>query len=306
MIDEHLAPLLVGEPSGSIERLWDMMVRAASPYGATGLASYAISAIDLTLWDLKGKCLGRPVHDLIGGAARPRIPCYATGNDTDWHMELGLRASKLACPYGPVDGADGLARNEELIARTRALVGRDVDLVLDCWMAFDVEFTVRLAERLRRYDLRWFEDFLLPEDLDGYAAVLARLPGQGLAGGGHCCGTFAFAQAAARRLLGWFQPDIHWCGSLMPCLKICHLAEAAGIPVALHADMNTACGQHLTSAMPDAPWGEYFLGTDPGVPLQETLCIPGTPVPPDGFLVPSDAAGFGFGIDLDWIERMRL
>ena len=306
VITGHLGPLLVGEEADGIERLWDMMVRAASPYGATGLASYAISALDLALWDLKGRRLGRPVYDLIGGAARERIEVYATGNDTDWHMELGFRATKLACPYGPADGPDGMARNEALVARTRDLVGPGVEVMLDCWMAFDVAYAVRLAERLRPYGLRWIEDFLLPEDIDGYAAVRGRLPWQGLAAGEHWYGTFPFAQAAARRMLDLFQPDIHWCGGLTPCLKICHLAEAAGIAVSLHAGMNTAYGQHLSFAMPNAALGEYFLGTDPGTPLERTPGIPGTPVPRDGVLVPSDRPGFGLEIDLDWIGRMRL
>jgi L-rhamnonate dehydratase len=80
------------------ERLWDMIMRMASPYGSAGLTSYAISAVDLALWDLKGKLLGVPVYELAGGPAREDIFCYATGNDTDWHMELGFKGTKLACP----------------------------------------------------------------------------------------------------------------------------------------------------------------------------------------------------------------
>ena len=166
IINDHLAPLLIDEPCMATERLWDMMMRMTSPYGASGLGTYAISAIDLALWDLKGKALNRPVYELIGGPSRDAITCYATGNDTDWHMEQGFRATKLACPYGPTDGIDALAWNEELVAKTRDLIGKDVELMLDCWMAFDVEFAVRLAERLRPYGLKWIEDCLLPEDYD--------------------------------------------------------------------------------------------------------------------------------------------
>jgi L-rhamnonate dehydratase len=97
LINDHLAPLLVGENAFAIDRLWDTMVRAASPYSAAGLSSYAISAVDLALWDLKGKILGLPVYELAGGPARDRQFCYATGNDTDWNMELGFKATKLAC-----------------------------------------------------------------------------------------------------------------------------------------------------------------------------------------------------------------
>ena len=87
-----------------------MMFRLTKPYGTEGLASYAISAVDLALWDLKGKLLGQPVYSLLGGPARDKIFCYATGNDVDWYQELGFRAFKLACPYGPADGLEGSAQ----------------------------------------------------------------------------------------------------------------------------------------------------------------------------------------------------
>ena len=304
LVNDHLGPLLEGEPALATERLWDMMYRLASPYSAAGIASYAISAVDLALWDLKGRVLGRPVYELIGGPARDTITCYATGNDTDWHMELGFPATKLACPYGPADGLDGLARNEALVARTRALIGDGVDLMLDCWMAFDVEFAVRLAERLRPYGLRWIEDCLIPEDLDGFAEMRRRVPWMGLATGEHWYAVLPFFHAARHGLVDILQPDIEWVGGLTPCIKICHIAEAAGRSVMLHAGMNTLFGQHLTYAMPAAPWGEYFVHAPPGVKLERTATLPGTPVPVGGTVRPPDAPGFGMSIDLDWVHSV--
>ncbi|MBI1773962.1 MAG: L-rhamnonate dehydratase [Proteobacteria bacterium] len=306
IINEHLGPLLVDEPCMAIEKLWDMMYRMVSPYGGAGLASYAISAIDIALWDLKGKLLKTPVYALLGGPARDRQFCYATGNDTDWHMELGFRATKLACPHGTADGLDGIKKNEDLVALTRELIGKDVELMLDCWMAFDVEFAVRLAERLRPYGLKWLEDCLMPEDMDGFAELRRRLPWQTIATGEHWYTTIPFASAAARRLADIFQPDIAWVGGVTACVKICHLAEAAGIAVMPHAGMNTPDGQHLCYAMPNIPWGEYFLGTPPGVPLAETALFPGTAYPKDGYLVPNDAPGFGIELTLDQLERMKI
>ncbi len=305
LINEHLGPLLLDEPALATERLADMAARIASSYGTAGLASYALSAIDLALWDLKGKVLKQPVWSLIGGPAHDAIPCYATGNDTDWHLELGFRATKLACPFGPADGLRGLDGNAALIGKTRELIGPDVDLMLDCWMAFDVEFAVRLAERLRGYRLRWIEDCLIPEDLDGQDALRRRLPWMGLATGEHWYTPFPFATAAARRSVDILQPDIAWVGGLTACIKIAHLAEAVGIGVIPHAGMNTPYGQHFGYAMPNAPMGEFFLGTAPGIPLAETRLFPGMAVPENGRLVPSDAPGFGLGVDLDAIAAMR-
>lgn len=309
IINDHFAPLLAGEPCTAIEKLWDMMFRISSPYGASGLASYAISAVDLALWDLKGKLLDRPVYELLGGPARDSIFCYATGNDTDWYMELGFRATKLACPYGPADGLDGLRRNEELVAAARETIGSDVELMLDCWMALDLEFAVRQAERLRPYDLKWLEDSLIPDDFDGFAEMRRRLPWQTLATGEHWYATLPFMAAAARRSVDIFQPDIQWVGGATAVVKICHVAEAAGISVILHGGMNDAYGQHASHAMPAIPWGELSATSAPGVPLdgnEGPRQTPGMAFPKDGMLVPSDAPGFGIELTLDDLEAARV
>jgi len=305
IVNEHLGPLLVGEPCTATERLWDMMMRMASPY-AGGLASYAISAIDLALWDLKGKLLRRPVYELLGGPVRDRITCYATGNDTDWHLELGFRATKLACPYGPADGLPGLDRNEEVVAGKRALIGPGIDLMVDCWMAFDVSYTVQFAERMRPYRLRWIEDCLMPDDLEGQAELRRRLPTQTLATGEHWYTPAPFASAAARRTADVFQPDIGWAAGMTGCLRIAHIAEEAGIAVIPHAGINTPYGQHFGMAVSNSPCGEYFIGSAPGVPLAEVRLTPGMQVPVDGVVCPSDAPGFGLDLTLDGVRAMAV
>jgi L-rhamnonate dehydratase len=306
IINDHFAPLLLGESCLATEKIWDMMARAASPYSAGGLASYAISALDLALWDLKGKILRRPVYELLGGPAREAQFCYATGNDTDWYMELGFKATKLACPHGFSEGLEGLDRNEELVARAREAVGSKVELMLDCWMALDVEFTVRMAERLRPYGLKWIEDYLIPEDMDGFAEVRRRVPWQTLATGEHWYTPQVFSHATAKRLVDIYQPDINWSGGVTGLLKICLLAESAGIPVIPHAGLNYPFGQHFVYAMPNCPWGEFLPQGAPGTSLEGDIIIPGMSVPKNGYLVPSDAPGFGMDITLDWIEERRV
>jgi L-rhamnonate dehydratase len=305
VINDNFAPLLAGENVMATDRIWDMMMRIASPFSPGGIASYAISAVDLALWDLKGKILGVPVYELAGGPARERQFCYATGNDTDWHLELGFKATKLACPFGTFDGLDAINRNEELVAETRTLVGKGVELMLDCWMAFDVEFAVRLAERLRPYGLRWIEDCLTPENLEAHGELRARLPWMTLATGEHWYTPYPFAQAAARRMVDILQPDICWVGGFTGCVRINHLAEAAGIEVMLHAGMNSPYGQHFSYAMPNVRWGEYFVGGGPGTPLDESRVFPGMAVPKDGMLVPNGEPGFGLGLTEAVLESMR-
>lgn len=302
VIEDHLGPLLVGEESTAVEKLWDMMFRATKPYGTAGIASCAISGIDLALWDLNGKLMGRPVYELLGGPSRDRLFVYATGNDVDWYLELGFRAVKLACPYGPADGVDGLIQNEALVAKTRELCGDHVDLMLDCYMAFDVDYTVRLAERLRPYRLKWIEEFLLPEDLEGHVEVRRRVPWQTLAGGEHLFTPYPFRQLVERRALDILQPDIFWVGGLTPLREIAHLANAAGLVVIPHGGGMHAYSLHFSIAMPNTPWCEYFVDSPPGVPLSETRTLNRHCVPVEGFIFPPPGPGFGLDVSEEWLR----
>ncbi|MBM3214097.1 L-rhamnonate dehydratase [Candidatus Poribacteria bacterium] len=302
VIDDHLGPLLVGEECLAIEKCWDMMFRASKPYGTAGIASCAISGIDLALWDLAGKIVGKPVYELLGGPFRDQLFAYATGNDVDWYLECGFRAVKLACPYGPADGLDGLRRNEDLVARTRELCGDEVEIMLDCYMAFDVEYTVRLAERLKPYRLKWIEEFLLPEDLEGHIQVRQRVPWQTLAGGEHLFTAYPFRQLIEHRALDILQPDIFWIGGLTPTREVCHLANAAGINVILHGGGMNQYGLHLSAAMPNTAWCEYFVGSPPGVPLEEARGVNASVVPVNSAIFPGNGPGFGLDIREEWLS----
>ena len=296
IIDDFLGPRLVGESCLATEKCYDMMVRMGAPHGATGFHAYAVSAIDLALWDLKGKLLGRPVYELLGGPAHDELFCYSTGGDTDWYLELGFKATKLPCPFGPADGLDGLQKNVEMVAQTRELAGDGVELMLDCWMAFDVEYAVRLAEALRPYRLKWMEEMLRSEDFDAHAELRQRVPWQTLATGEHWYTTVPFHQAASRRLVDILQPDINWVGGMTALVKICAIAEAAGISVIPHGGGNTPYGQHACYALPAIPWTECFVATPPGVSPDEAARLPGVAAPSNGTMRPTDGPGFGVEI----------
>ncbi len=298
---EHFNEHLAGQDALASERLADMMFRLTKPYGTPGLASYAISAVDLALWDLKGKLLEQPVYSLLGGPAREKMFCYCTGNDVDWYQELGFRAFKLACPYGPADGLDGLRKNEEFVAKTREQIGPDCELMLDCWMAFDVEYSVRLAETLRPYRLKWIEECLVPEDLDGHIQLRQRLPWMTLATGEHWYTHYTFQWAIQHKVVDILQADIMWCGGVSTLQKVAGAADAAGTSLIIHGGGNNPYGQHFTYASPSTPWLECFVGTPPGVPLEEGWGLPGMAAPKDGWLAPNDAPGFGLEVGAESI-----
>jgi len=302
VIDDHIAPNLIGEDGLAIEKLADMMWRMTKPYGSSGIASYAISAVDLALWDAKGRLLNQPVYSLIGGPQKDKLYCYSTGNDVDWYQELKFTAFKLACPYGPADGLDGLHKNEAFVAGVREQIGDDCELMLDCWMAFDVDYSVRLAEMLRPYRLKWMEECLISEDFDAHIELRQRLSWQTLTTGEHWYTHVPFQWALKHDVVDILQPDINWCGGLTTCLKIAHAADAAGKQVILHGGGRNVFGQHFSYAMPCVPWLEYFIASAPGVPLAEAVNIPGQAVADDGWLLPTNSPGFGHEIEEEWLE----
>ena len=298
----HFREQLVDQDCLAIERIADLLFRMTKSYGTVGLASYAISAVDLALWDLKGKLLDQPAYSLFGGPSHEKMLCYSTGNDVDWYLELGFRAFKLACPYGPADGVDGMYRNEEFVANARQVIGDRCDLMLDCWMSFDVEYTVRLAELLRPYRLKWMEETLIPEDMDSHAALRQRIPWQTLATGEHWYTHYPFQWAINHKVADILQPDINWCGGASTLMKITGSASGSGINVVLHGGGNSVYGQHFSYSSATIPLLECYVGSPVGIPLQEGWGLPGQSIPVDGWLVPSDAPGFGLEVTEKMIE----
>ncbi len=312
IINNHFSEFLVGKDPMSTEKIWDMMRRASSPYGTSGIQSYAISAVDNAVWDLKGKLLQRPVYEILGGPVKDKIFCYAsntmlkykTSDYMDWFLELGFKAVKVFLRHGPEEGISGLNKNVEIVAATRSQIGPDVELAVDSWMSLNIEYAVRISEALKPYNIKWLEDYFLPEDMDSYNKLRQRIPTQTLATGEHWYTIHPFAEAAGKGLVDILQPDIQWVGGVTACLRICHIAEAHGLTVIGHAGMNYPYGQHLAYAMPVIPWGERSEGVSaPGVPLKEMTVLPGTPTIENGYVKPSDAPGFGIEVSLDWLEN---
>ena len=304
IINDFFAPMLAGEPALATEKLWNMMMRSAnSAFGASGIASFAVSAVDLALWDLKGKILGVPNYELFGGPARDRTRCYATSNDLDDPRDRGFDAFKLACTVGPAAATAGIEQIEQQVAEARTELGPDADIMLDCWAVHDASYTVRLGEALAPYRLTWIEDYAQPDDWPGYAEVRRRLPSQMLAAGERWYTDRVFAHAAEQRLVDVMQPDVQWVGGATAVLKIAAIAAAAGTELAVHGGCNDSYGQHLCHGLPGNRWAEMFLGGRPGESLMGAWrSTPGMALPTDGWLVPSDAPGFGIELTRDQIE----
>jgi L-rhamnonate dehydratase len=293
LVQKFFGPLLLGRDCFATELLNDLMWRAAQRFGANGVAALARSAIDLALWDLKGKLLQQPVYRLIGGPCRAQLDCYVTTANLEWGKELGFKAFKMRNSAHYEDGIEGINRLEEHVAKARELVGPDADLMLNPVMSFNVEYAIRVMERLLPYRLRWLEEPLMPYDTDGLAQLKRAVPTLPIATGEDHHGRHAFRELVERRCVDVLQPDIRWAGGLSEVLKIYTIAEAAGIATLPHGAAGMPAGQHFAAAMPESPLAEFVLRSPPGVPLQDANRIPGMPVPEQGTIALGDAPGFG-------------
>jgi L-rhamnonate dehydratase len=296
VVERHLPKLLVGEDPFDVGRLWDIMWRGTLYYGRKGVAVHAISAVDNALWDIVGKALKSPVYKLLGGASRERVPCYCTGNNIEQAVEFGFKKLKLAIPHGPADGEEGLKKNEQLVQRARQLLGRDGEVMLDCWMAFTESYTEALAARLEPYRVYWMEECLMPDDYPGMGRLNAKIKSTRMATGEHEATRYGFELLADYKAAAIWQPDMHWCGGLTELRWIDALARSKNLPVIPHGGWRGGSA-HFVYANSNTPWCEMFLPA-PGGPkevyqqFEEEQQI--TRGPEGIYMRPPDRAGFGF------------
>ena len=304
IVEGHFAHLLQGQDPANVGRLWDQMFRASLPYGRKGLPIMAISAVDIALWDLLGKARGVPVYELLGGKLQERLPVYATGNEVAWYQQFGFTSFKLAMPHGPIDGKAGIDRNIALVERTRELVGPGAEIMLDCYMAWDLEYSLRMADALRAYSPRWIEECLPPDDYEGYATLTRKVRDMAVATGEHEYTRWGFGELLDRRCCHIIQPDLAWCGGISEAVKIAALASARGVQVIPHAGGLQPWGIHWLAAQATVPWAEYVVIAS-AVDGELRPLYPffrGVPQPVDGFLSPPDRPGLGIEVDEDWLE----
>ncbi len=304
IVEGHLAHLLIGGDPTNVERIWDQMFRASLPYGRKGLPIMAISAVDIALWDLLGKARGLPLFQLLGGKFQDKLPVYVTGNEVGWYKQFGFTRFKLAMPYGPIDGSAGIEGNVALVERTRETAGPAAEIMLDCYMAWNLEFSLRMAEAVRPYNVRWIEECLPPDDYEGYAELTRRAEGVAVATGEHEYTRWGFAELLSRRCCHIVQPDLSWCGGITEACHIAALASARGVQVIPHAGGLQPWGIHWLAAQANMPWAEYVvIASEVDGELRPLFpYFRGVPQPEGGFLVPPDRPGLGIEVDPDWLE----
>jgi L-alanine-DL-glutamate epimerase-like enolase superfamily enzyme len=317
LIDDHYADLILGEDPRRHEYLWQRMYRPTVRFGRSGTALTAISALDIACWDLHGKVEGKPVYELLGGPAQSVVPCYASRlyalEDLDalaeeakkW-VHAGFRRLKQRFGFGPRQGPDGMRRNVDLVKTVRDAVGYGIELAADAYMGWDVGYAIEMAKLLRDFQLSWIEEPLMPHEVEGYVELKRRCPGQRWSCGEHSYTKWDFQQLIGLRAADILQPDANRAGGITETIKICALAEAAGLPVVPHS--NEAHNLHVTFSRPAhvCPVVEYFPNVEPDTGNELFWKVfEGLPEAADGVLRMSGRPGLGITVNQEVVSRLQ-
>lgn len=293
LIEQDLAPLLIGAEADRIEQHWERMWWHTHYPGRGGTAAFAISALDIALWDLKGKRLGSPLWRLLGGHD-PKVNAYAGGIDLFFTLDELLEQTRgnLAKGFHAIKmkvGRDKLSEDVERVAAMREFLGADFPLMADANMRWRVDEAVRAARALQPFDLVWLEEPIIPDDVPGHVKVASE-GGVAIATGENFHTLHDFRQMIAAGGVQFPEPDISTCGGITVGLKVAHLAEAHNLPVTTHGVHDVTV--HLLAAVPNKSYLEVH-----GFGLERFIAEP-LKLGEDGKATAPDRPGHG--VELDW------
>ena len=297
---DALGALAVGEDPLRIEAIVGKLRAAAGNCGPGGIFTLALSAIDIALWDIKGKALNQPLSKLVGGC-RERVPTYASGalmrtftlehvaNAGQKLVANGFRQMKmqLALP-----GDTSPEREVERARVIREAVGESTDLMCDINQRWDVRQAISIGKRVEQFHLFWFEDVVAHDDYPGMARVADALDTP-VAGGEYVYGAVPFRHMLEARSVDIVMIDLVRAGGITQWLKIAGMAEAYNLPVVSH--LLPEIHVHLIAAIPHGLTVEYM-------PWSARL-FEEVPVPVKGELTVPDKPGLGLKFDQAALKR---
>lgn len=300
LVENHLARFIIGQDPAHLEIMWDQMYRASMFYGRKGMAMFAISAVDLALWDLLGRLRDEPVYTMLGGNVRDNIEFYATGPRPDLAQKMGFIGGKLPLQYGPSEGEEGLNQNLAKAREMRERVGPDFWLMYDCWMSLDVPYALRLMEGLDPLKFKWVEECLNPDDYWGYAEIKRKAPRDMMVTTGeHEATQLGFRMLLEMDCCDFIQPDVGWCGGMTELIKISNLANAHQKMVIPHG--SSVYSYHFVITRTNSPFAEFLMMHEDAsevVPMFRPM-LEGEPVPENGKINVSKLDKPGFGVELN-------
>ena len=311
LINEVLAPRLLGQSAFDIRRLWQQM-RASLTGRAGGMLVEAIAGVDIALWDVVGKALGQPVHRLLGGMGRMRVDCYASS--VNWAgldvmeaqalhvVSLGFQAIKIKL-------GQPVARAIEAATRLREVVPPHVRLSVDANWAYSLDEAVAVGHALHRLGYWFFEEPIVPEDVAGYAQ-LRRSVSVPLAAGESDYTVAHASELLRERLVAIIQPDVARAGGISETRDIATLAHAFHVGYAPHVGWSgavcVAASLQLAAAMPAFVSFECMFIANPLRDELATQRVGAAQDLVDGQLPVPQGPGLGIDIDWDAVQRYRI
>jgi L-alanine-DL-glutamate epimerase-like enolase superfamily enzyme len=300
LIDYDIVPLILGHDATDIRALWDLMWQRLLYVGRGGLASFAIAAVDVALWDLHGVREGKPLYALLG--TKPReIPAYGSGVDlpkpldgllaqTEGFMQRGFPGVKVK--IGRADARE----DEERVEAVRNFIGDDIDLMLDANMAWGADEALERGRRLERFDLYWYEEPTIPEDVAGHARI-SREMDVAIAVGESLHSPHEFRRYVDEGAAGVLQIDPITNGGITASLKGLQMADSAGLSTSSH--YTDELSAHLLCASENAVYLEkHAFALDPY--LEEPQVVA------NGRVRPTEIPGTGLRFDAEALAPYRV
>ncbi len=316
IVEDLLGPLLVGQDPLAVRVHWERMYGAMRVRGhSTGFWLEAISGADIALWDLAGRLLAQPIHVLLGGAFREKMPAYASGLPAIYdgsddsalerlaelargHVANGFRAMKMALGHG-------VEVDLRAVRAVREATGPEVDLFTDAAGVYEPQQAIRLGRQLERLDVGWFEMPIPTDNLPGYIhvataldvpialdALANRFQARDYVGGGG---------------LDVIQPDVCRAGGITESLKMGEVADLYGAACAPHVSIGSAiqfaATLQLGMALPNLLIAEHWIGENP---IGDAILVEPLPKPDDGYVSPPRGPGLGVTVDEEAVRRLSV
>jgi L-alanine-DL-glutamate epimerase-like enolase superfamily enzyme len=302
LIQHNMTPKLIGRDPLESEAIWQEFFHYLRGVGRKGLSFCALSAIDIALWDLKGKIANLPVCRLLGGNLT-RVPVYASGGWTSYDddqlvdemksmVRRGFSHIKMKVGFG---GGTQPNRDVERVRKVREAVGPDIRILIDANNCFDAASAIKLANRIRDYDIFLFEEPVFADDIPGLAKF-RRGTDIPLATGEHEYTKHGVRDLLLAEAADIVQVDGARVGGYTEMLKCAALTQAWNVKFAPHAMENIHL--HLVAAIPNALFLERLLMFEPVT----GQVFKNAPVPVDGYMTVPDLPGIGLNLDMDFIK----
>ena len=299
-IIESYKDLLIAEDADRIEYLWQKMWWELHYSGRGGPVSFAISVIDIALWDLKSRKQNQPLWKFLGGHD-PKVQAYAGGIDlyftidelldqTQRNLNNGFRAIKMKV------GRKHLSEDVERVTAMREFLGADFPLMVDANMGWRTDEAIGAARALSKYQIYWLEEPTIPDDFSGYGRI-HKEGGVPIAAGENLHTLYEFQHLIEADGVAFLEPDVTNCGGITTWMKIAHVGEANNLPVTSHGVHDLQV--HLLAAVSNKSYLEVH-----GFGLQDYIANPVKVV--EGYATAPDRIGHGVSFDWNSLDKYRV